>query len=194
MSVLRKSVFVLCSLLLLFAIVSCLDEAYVQKVVIEVGPTQVAVGSTLSLKTKITPNNATDKTLTWTSSDEEIATVKDGTVTGVKVGEVTITATSVADPQKKDEVKIKVVEPTGILEVSADYDIEPLGNWSIEIKIGDENIGTLNKDTLSISKALVVDEHDGFKKAYDLTLIQTGLENYEVSSNYGATPPPRHNR
>ena len=176
-----KSFFVIfCSILLLFAVVSCLDEAYVQKVVIEVGPTQVAVGSTLSLNTKITPNNATDKTLTWTSSDEEIATVKDGTVTGVKVGEVTITATSVADPQKKDEVKINVVEPTGILEVSAGYDMEPLGNWSIEIKIGDEIIGTLDKDTLSISKALVVDEYDGFKKAYDLTLIQTGLENYEV--------------
>ena len=31
MSVLRKSVFVLCSLLLLFAVVSCLDEAYVSK-------------------------------------------------------------------------------------------------------------------------------------------------------------------
>lgn len=40
------------------------------------------------------PDNATDKTVTWSSSNEEIARVVNGVVTGVKPGEVTIIASS----------------------------------------------------------------------------------------------------
>ena len=43
----------------------------------------------------VTPENASDKSVTWTSSDESIATVdENGTVTALKSGEVTITVTS----------------------------------------------------------------------------------------------------
>ena len=49
-------------------------------------------GDTLTLTATVAPENATDKTVKWTTSDETIATVVDGVVTAVAAGEVTITA------------------------------------------------------------------------------------------------------
>ena len=46
------------------------------------------------LTATIAPENASNKSVLWSSSDESIATVKDGEVTALKVGEAVITATS----------------------------------------------------------------------------------------------------
>lgn len=56
--------------------------------------TEVTVGKTITLKAEVLPADATNKTVTWTSSDNTVATVKDGVVTGVKAGEATITASA----------------------------------------------------------------------------------------------------
>lgn len=66
------------------------------------------VGQTRTLTATVTPDNATDKTVTWTSSDKNVATVdKDnGTVTPVGEGTATITAT--AANGKKDTCKVTV--------------------------------------------------------------------------------------
>ena len=55
----------------------------------------VAVGSTVTLKATVAPSNATDKTITWKSSNTAVATVtSSGVVKGVKAGTATITAKS----------------------------------------------------------------------------------------------------
>lgn len=55
----------------------------------------VEVGKTTKLSTTVAPDNATNKTIAYKSSDEKIATVaSDGTVTGVAAGSATITATA----------------------------------------------------------------------------------------------------
>ena len=51
-------------------------------------------GETAQLTAVVTPDNAADKTVTWTSSDEKIATVADGKITAVAPGTATITATA----------------------------------------------------------------------------------------------------
>ena len=53
----------------------------------------IAVGTSLQLNAIITPTNATNKTITWSSSNNKIAQVtKTGVVKGIKAGKVTITA------------------------------------------------------------------------------------------------------
>lgn len=54
----------------------------------------IDVGNTCELIATVTPSNATNKSVTWSSSDEKIASVSKGVVTGLKAGEVTITATA----------------------------------------------------------------------------------------------------
>ncbi|MBQ7209714.1 MAG: Ig domain-containing protein, partial [Paludibacteraceae bacterium] len=72
---------------------------------------EVELGSTVAMHAVVTPEDATDKSLTWTSSDESIATVDDaGVVTGLAEGEVTITATSVDDPEVSASAKVVVFE------------------------------------------------------------------------------------
>ena len=57
----------------------------------------VEVGDTETLTATVSPADASDGSVTWTSSDETVATVdENGTVTGVKAGTATITATTVS--------------------------------------------------------------------------------------------------
>ena len=72
----------------------------------------------MTLTATITPDNASNKTIVWTSSDESIATVKDGEVTALKVGEAVITAKS-ADGDKKASCKVTVnAKPVPVTGVS----------------------------------------------------------------------------
>jgi uncharacterized protein YjdB len=52
------------------------------------------IDDTETLTPTITPDNATNKNVTWTSSDENVVTVSDGQVTAVVLGEATITVTT----------------------------------------------------------------------------------------------------
>ena len=67
---------------------------------------EVTAGETITLEATVSPDNATDKTITWTSNNESIATVDStGKVTGVAAGTATITAKA---GEKTDSVDVTV--------------------------------------------------------------------------------------
>lgn len=67
---------------------------------------EVTAGETITLEATVSPENATDKTVTWTSADTAIATVDStGKVTGVAAGTVKITAKA---GEKTDTVEVTV--------------------------------------------------------------------------------------
>ncbi len=70
---------------------------------------EVSVNGTLQLGVTVTPSNAANKAVTWSSSDTTKATVDEtGKVTGLKAGEVVITATAKDGSNVKGQKTITV--------------------------------------------------------------------------------------
>ena len=64
---------------------------------VSVSPTSfdIEVDQSSTLTATVTPNNATNKNINWTSADSSVATVNNGVVKGISVGSTTIKATTV---------------------------------------------------------------------------------------------------
>ena len=99
-------------------------------------------GETMGLTAKVTPEDATYKTVLWSSADEEIATVDPltGIVTGVKSGEVDIIATALDAGKVSEKYRIfidKVVMPEGfrILNAPQKDEIFSLGQIDYQLQM-----------------------------------------------------------
>lgn len=92
------------------------DPVAVESVQLAPESATAEVGKTVTLTASVLPENATDKTVTWTSDNEAVATVADGVVTAVSVGTATITATAGG---KSATASITVVEAGTLVEVES---------------------------------------------------------------------------
>ena len=85
----------------------------VSQITLNKAETSISVGNSETLTAMVAPENATNKALTWASSDEDVATVApDGTVTAVKAGAATITATAADGSGKSAVCKVTVIGGT----------------------------------------------------------------------------------
>ena len=87
---------------------------------------QLKVGETVTLSATVNPSNASDKTVTWSSSDVSIASVDDGIVKALKIGTATIKAKA---GDKTATCSITIV-PTEVSSITLD-------NSSASLKVGE---------------------------------------------------------
>ena len=70
-------------------------DSNVNKIDVSPSTVSLAISNTIQLTANVSPSNATNKSVTWTSSNETVASVDaNGIVTGKTAGSATITASS----------------------------------------------------------------------------------------------------
>ena len=96
-----------------YAVVTVNDKP--QQLVLSEASVNVGVGQTAELMAAQLPVGSTDKGVTWTSSDETVATVSDGIITGVGYGQVAISAkTNYGDAAAQCLVNVLIPKPENI--------------------------------------------------------------------------------
>ncbi|MDE6048619.1 MAG: Ig-like domain-containing protein, partial [Paramuribaculum sp.] len=132
----------------------------------------VEVGDTYALTYTILPEDAKNKTVTWSSSDETVATVdENGLVTALLPGTATITATTINEVTAVCEVTV-VIRPTEIvieqeaeltqgesLQLTAVFTPEETTERELTWSSSDETIATVDENGLvsaiKVGKAVI---------------------------------------
>jgi len=69
---------------------------------------EVTTGKSATARYTVQPSDASDKTVSWSTSDPSVATVRNGVVTGVKAGECTLFCTSNSNPEVSVTARVVV--------------------------------------------------------------------------------------
>lgn len=95
-----------------YCIINVVDGAKVSNISLDYTTLALRTGENHKLIATVEPENASDKSITWNSSDESIATVdENGLITAKKAGKVSITATSNADSTITATCYLTVTDP-----------------------------------------------------------------------------------
>ena len=142
------------------------------------------VGKTGTLEAKVEPSDATNKNVTWSSSNPEVATVDNGVVTAVSAGEAIITVTT-EDGAKTATCKVTVNAPqtvpvTGVTLDKAELTLEKGSTGTLKATVEPQN-ATNNTVTWSSSNEEVatVDQHG------TVTAVRAGTATITVTTEDG---------
>ncbi|QTQ12444.1 Ig-like domain-containing protein [Treponema parvum] len=101
----------------------------------ESAPESLVIGETYKLKTKVHPNDATNKELTYTADNNNAHVADDGTVTAQSEGTVTITVRSQSDPEIIATVTIAIKQRPSIELITEEMTSESSeSDLNLEIK------------------------------------------------------------
>ena len=159
------------------------------------------VGDNVKLTPTVLPNNATNKAVTWATSDSNVATVNDGLVSAIKSGSATITVTTV-DGNKKATCTITVIQPvSGVvldkqshtLNVGENFTltatVNPVDADNKEVTWSSSNtsVATVNNGVVTAVKAgtttITVKTVDGNKEASCVVTVLQPVTGVTLDSN-----------
>ena len=148
----------------LFLSFSCAEEELekidVKSVTVNVATVTLRIGEMVTIKATVLPEDATDKTLSWTSSDPSVAKVEEGEITALKLGTAEITAKA---GDKTASCRV-TVEPTPVASVTLDkanVTLKVGGKTTLQATVGPEDATdkTLSWTSSDPSVAKVEDCH-----------------------------------
>lgn len=132
----------ICSVMIICAVgFTACGNVDVTKVELNKTVLSLTVGDEETLTATVTPDDATDKTVTWETSDSSIATVVDGKVTAVSVGSATVTAKA-GDKTATCSVTVNAPVPVKMTETEWKAYLDKLNaatSWTIK--------GTMTSDS-----------------------------------------------
>ncbi len=118
--------------------------------------TSIAVGNSVLLAAKVSPDDATDKTVTWSSSDPSVATVTDGKVTGLKGGTAVITAETANHIKATCQItvnSVKFAKSSVNIGLKEKYVIKPVLSTGSTDKLSKVKVSSSNKKIATVKKA-----------------------------------------
>ena len=104
------------------------EEVKVTGITLDKTKVKLTEWESVILTATVSPENATDKTLTWTSSDQAVAVVQDGVVIAISAGTATITARA---GNHTATCTVTVIEADGIENCKAEDDTWPADIYDI---------------------------------------------------------------
>ncbi len=154
---------------------------------ITLDPTTLSLteGETKTITATIEPENASDKTVTWTSSDPEIATVdENGSVTAVKEGNATITASTANGLTATCAVSVnsKIIEVTGITIVPSTLTLPEGETRTLTATLQPENASDKNVTWTSSDPEIASVDQEG-----NVTAVKEGVAIITATSSNGKT-------
>lgn len=103
--------------------------------------TTLSLNNTASLKVKFNPSNASDKSLTWSSSRPDVVSVdENGLLTGLKTGSATITACSNNGKTTQCKVTVKEYKPTSLDFTQLYITMNPGNTFEPQFKLKPSNV------------------------------------------------------
>lgn len=177
----KRTIFAFVSLSIM---ISCTDEnnlngnlgedkiIHVTDISLNTAKGTIKEGETIILIPTIIPANATNKNIIWSCSDKSLASVKDGTVVGIKAGQVIIIATS--EDGEKMATCLLTIERN--LAPSVTIGVEQVSAISA-VLIGKANLGSTVTSDLEI----------GFQLSKSAEILPSNFETIkatEVDSDY----------
>ena len=184
----KRMVSILLTLVLLCAVVSALaaDPLPVSKITLQETALKMAVGQTQTVKATVEPRNAGNREVEWSSSDEAVASVKDGEITALQAGTATIKAAAKDGSGVFTTLKVTVEIPvqTVMLSVTDTLVLAPHVSWHLTAQISPDKAA--NRELVwksSNAKVVTVDEHG------DLTGLTPGqaVITATAADGYGAS-------
>lgn len=135
-----------------------------------VGKDEISVAGTLNLSVEITPKNATNKNIYWSVNNVRVATInQSGILTGLKEGEVIVTASAKDGSGIKATKTIKIIDinkEEGNGETIISGDVNQNQNSTENPKTGISNLTAVLLSCLFITVTLFIlsKKHNVFKK------------------------------
>lgn len=106
------------------------DKVKIRSIELKETNVNLKVGESVRIRPTILPENASNKTVKWESSNNEIARVDDGTIVGVKHGRCVISVSSEDGSQISNRINVKIDQEVKITDIKTER-----GN--IEIRVGE---------------------------------------------------------
>lgn len=121
----------------------------VESITLNYSTASMLVGETLQLEATVLPENATDKTVTWTTSDGGAASVdEDGLVTALEQGDATITAVPNGNSALSASCVISLAHNAATTFLDLDFTEKTVQDYIDEgvVEAGDSTIDSLTYD------------------------------------------------
>ena len=106
------------------------NVVYPEAITLNQTSVEISQNDTITLNAIVSPTNATNKTITWTSSNESVATVAGGVITGVSKGSANIIATVTGKDGKSITATCLVTVSDSIIPVESVSIAK--GNYTVE--------------------------------------------------------------